>query len=364
MPHFPIIALLTLASVLPLAASAQTTQKLSAGKVNEYGLIYTLPSTVVDVTLQAELTVETPGEFYLYSEKYLGVSPIVKASRSYRLTGARIGSHGVPTDSLRYLVQFKSGSTPYIMVDANNAPLAINTESVITPELIQVPKAQPLEQSILQKPVATQAVTAEMLQSGSLAKRAQLAAERIMELRSMRSDILSGQADNMPSDGVAMQLVLDNINAQEEALTAMFVGTRQSGTEVATFTVEPPMADEAGERTVLCRLSQLNGFVDAADLSGTPIYITFAVTSRGELPVNEKGEQKRFPKGGLAYRIPGKASVAVLDGSREVASATIDVAQYGVVFGLDPNLFTDKKAPAYGIFHPVTGAIVEIGTAN
>ncbi|MDE6384445.1 MAG: DUF4831 family protein [Paramuribaculum sp.] len=362
MRYMSLIAILALTAILP--AAAQTTQKLSAGKVNEYGLIYTLPSTAVDVTLEAELTVETPGEFYLYSEKYLGVSPIVKASRSYRLLSARIDSHGIPTDSLRYLVQFKSGSTPYMLVDDNNAPLTINTESVVTIQAPALPKAKPLEQSILDKPVATQAVTADMLQSGSLAKRAQLAAERIMELRSMRSDILSGQADNMPSDGVAMQLVLDNIAAQEEALTAMFVGTRQKGTEVATFTVEPPLADAAGSPIVLCRLSQLDGFVGANDLSGSPIYIKFDVTSQGELPVNEKGEQKRFPKGGLAYRIPGKARVAVFDGSKEVAASTIDVAQYGVVFGLDPGLFTDKKAPAYGIFNPVTGAIVEIGTVN
>lgn len=40
----------------------------------------------------------------------------------------------------------------------------------------------------------------------------------------------------------------------------------------------------------------------------------------------------------------------------------MDVAQYGIVFGLDPKMFTDKKAPAYLLLDPVTGAIKVLGT--
>jgi hypothetical protein len=45
-----------------------------------------------------------------------------------------------------------------------------------------------------------------------------------------------------------------------------------------------------------------------------------------------------------------------------VWDGSIDAAQYGVVFGLDPKLFNDKKAPAYLLLNPVTGAIKELGT--
>lgn len=41
---------------------------------------------------------------------------------------------------------------------------------------------------------------------------------------------------------------------------------------------------------------------------------------------------------------------------------TFDVAQLGVVFGIDPALFTNKKAPSYLHFNPLTGAIRELGT--
>lgn len=226
---------------------------------------------------------------------------------------------------------------------------------------MELPKAVEAKPTILQTPAAKQAVTAEMLQSPSSAKRAELAAARIYELRQNRSDILSGSADQMPSDGQAMKLVLDNLAAQEEALTAMFLGTTQTSTEVRTYTVNPSKSDST---IVVARLSAVDGLVNADNLGGDPIYLNIKISERGKLPVNEKGEEKRFPKGGFAYRIPGAADLTVTFMGKDICCKNVKVADYGVVFGLDPNIFTDKKAPAYATFMPSTGAITELGVAT
>lgn len=345
-----------------LMTSAQTTQKLTAGKTNEYGLIYSLPVTVIDVTVEAEKTVRQPGEFFRYAKKYLGMDPIVEPSTVCRLKSVTVTTRGVADPDERYLVQFKSGSTPFMIISDNDFPLAINTETVAMSDIKQLPQSRDASPTILETPAASQAMTAEMLQSTSSAKRAELAAARIFELRQSRSDIISGSADNMPSDGQAMQLALDNLNDQEAALTAMFIGTEQTSTQVVTFTAVPPAGDDDTWQCVIARLSALDGIVDAENLSGDPIRLTVNVTARGSLPKNDKGEVKRFPKGGLAYRIPGSADVTASFMGNDVATAQIDVAQYGVVFGLDPNLFTNKREPAYATFNPVTGAIREIGS--
>ncbi len=347
-----------------LLTSAQTTQKLTAGKANEYGLIYTLPVTVIAVTVAAEKTVRQPGDFIRYAKEYLGMDPIVEPSVTCRLKSVTITTRGVADNEERYLVQFKSGSTPFMILSDTDFPLAINTEAVAAATAAQLPQPREAGPTILETPAATQAMTAEMLQSTSSAKRAELAAARIFELRQSRSDIISGSADNMPSDGQAMQLALDNLNNQEAALTAMFLGTEQTSTQVATFTAVPPAGNDQSWQCVIARLSSLDGIVDADDLSGDPIHLTVNVTSRGTLPKNEKGEEKRFPKGGLAYRIPGTAEVTASFMGSDVAATQIDVAQYGVVFGLDPNLFTNKREPAYATFNPVTGAIREIGSVT
>lgn len=167
----------------------------------------------------------------------------------------------------------------------------------------------------------------------------------------------------MPSDGKAMQIALDNLAAQEAALTAMFAGTTQVSTDVVTYQWTPEATDDP-QRIILGRLSQIDGLVDADDLSGAPIYLDINVVKRGVLPTTEKGEPKKFPKGGLAYRVPGEAKVSVVYDGATLASQNIDVAQLGVVFGIDPSLFTDKKAPAYVIFDPNTGAVWEMGTVK
>ncbi len=360
MKHSAIIIAMLAAT---LTAQAQTTHKLSAGKTNEYGLAYSLPVTTMDITLEATKTVKKPGEFFRYAKKYLGEEPITEPSVSYELTSVVMNPRAIRDSGNKdkeYLVQFKAGSTPFMILDENGFPLSVNTEKTVAFTPAPLPEARDAEPTILETPAAKQAVTAEMLQSPSSAKRAELAAARIYQLRETRSEILSGNADNMPADGKAMQLVLDNLAAQEAALTAMFLGTTQTSTEVTTVEATP---GKTNPRKVIARLSMTDGFVGPDDLSGAPIYLDVTITDQGKLPVNEKGEEKRFPKEGLAYRIPGKANVKVSYDGRQMLDKDIDVAQYGVVFGLDPALFTDKKSPSFVTFSPLTGAITEIGPA-
>ena len=42
-----------------LAVNAQQTQRLTASKDGNYGLVYTLPTTAINITVEAELTVAT-----------------------------------------------------------------------------------------------------------------------------------------------------------------------------------------------------------------------------------------------------------------------------------------------------------------
>lgn len=352
------------AAAAAVPAAAQTSTKLSATKASEYGLIYTLPLTAFEVTVAVEKTVSTPGEFYQYARRYLNATPILKPSTSWRITEAVVNPIAIADEKERYLATFKGGAGTYMTVSDLNFPLSVNDESYeATVSLSPLPQPVEAEPTILQLLVAQQAITPEMIQSKSLAKRAQLAADKIYEFRNNRNEIISGQADAMPSDGAAMKLALDQLASQEEALTAMFLGTVQKSVEVRTYTVYLP-DDGAVSHKVVARLSALDGLVDANDLSGAPIYISITPQTRGELPVNEKGITKTFPKGGVAYRIPGTARVTLSYDDETLAEDTFDVAQYGVVFGLDPSLFTNKKAPSYLHFNPLTGAVRELGTVT
>ena len=60
----------------------------------------------------------------------------------------------------------------------------------------------------------------------------------------------------------------------------------------------------------------------------------------------------------------GKARFTFTYEGKKVAEQTFDVSQLGVEFGLDPKLFSNKKAPSFVKFYPETGAIMEIGAAE
>jgi len=351
-------------AIAVLGAQAQSVSKLAATKSNDFGLAYSLPQTRIDVTLEAEQTIKTPGEFYNYAERYLGADAARKAvkakSTTWQLLSAVIVADGeIPAGAETYLMQFKGGQPVYVVLSDKGIPLTINYEDEPKEgEAREMPVASVLSKSPLDTKAARYAVTEDMLQSSSLAKRAQLAADQIMQLRQSRQDYLTGQAENMP-DGKALELILNNINAQEEALTAMFLGTTQTSTSVTTVSYTP--GKESASDVVIARLNPLKGFVGADDLSGAPIYIRYKVLRRGELPLDEKGKQKTFPKGGVPYCIPGAAEFTVSYNGKTRAKTTCPVSQLGIVFGIEPSFFSDKKKPGYAIFDPLTGALKELG---
>lgn len=355
-----IIAALALCA--SFGAVAQTTQKLTATKASEYGIIYSLPTTVIDVTIETEKVVEKPGEFYRYAKKYFNTNNAIdNESQSVRLKSITLTPRGVANSQQQYLMQFKSGSTPFLIINNENIPLAINTDEI--PELVQpnLPKPQAALPSALETKAAQQVISKEMAQSQSSAKRAEIAANQLFELRQTRQDILNGEAEQMPADGEAMQITLNNIQAQEDALIAMFMGTTQVSTDVKTITITPT---DAVEREVIARISALEGVIDANNLAGEPIYLSIEIIEKGELPTNDKGISKTFPKGGVAYNIPGKIAVNVEYQGKTFSNKTIASAQHGVVFGIDPKMFSDKKAPAYLLFDPITGSIKELGAVS
>lgn len=346
---------------LSLTAFGQETVKFTASKANDFGIVYKLPTTVLDVTIEARHTVKVPGEFYKYANKYLGIdNPITEKSVNWEVLSVNVNARGIADNRQEYLMQFKSGSTPFVMLTDNGLPLTINREEVELPDNPVLPEPVAVSPTPLETEAARQAITEEMLKSQSLAKRAELAAQRIYELRSSRNELITGQADVMP-DGEAMKIIISQIDAQEAALMAMFIGTTSISTDVETFTYIP---GDDSNRHIIARLSTIDGFVDSDNLSGDPIYLSTRVTSRGKMPLNEKGETKPFPKGGVAYCIPGSGQLTVEFNGRIYWDGSFDAAQYGIVYGVDPKMFIDKKAPAYAIFNPITGGLKELGTVT
>lgn len=354
-------ALAAALSLFPAAAQAQNTTKLTATKAGDYGVVYTLPKTEVDVVIETEYSLTEPGEYYNYARRYLGLTDAARApKRTASVKSVTLVPRGVPDAESRWTMQFKGQGVTCVVLNAAGVPVAINTEDIPATASPVLPQARAAAPTPLETEAAAQAVTREMTQSSSLQKRAELAAQRIFELREYRNDLVTGQADNTPQDGKWLELALKNIGDQEAALTAMFAGTTKTWTSVDRVTFTPDTT--AVEGMVIARLSPIDGIVPATDLSGEPITLSMTIAEQGRMPVDADGKTLPFPKGGVAYNIPGQAVIAVQFRGRTLATATVDVTQLGTVYGVDPKVFTNKKAPAFMLFDPATGGLLNLGT--
>lgn len=339
------------------AVSAQTTKVLTAEKANEYGIVYSLPQTALEIEVTAVHEVAKKGPFYPYAKKFIGASDVVKEdSESWTLTDVKVRPYGVPDSEVQYLMQLRPGALTFLEVSDDGMLLAINKK-------VGTPAAKPqdkLPQQQVKWPTGSEYlkfVDEDFVASKSSNKQAQLLAEALMEVREAKLALTRGTADAMPADGRQMELMLASLSEQEDAMTAAFTGSHASESVTRSFTFLPVQDD----RQVLFRLSSFAGFVDADDLSGAPVFIEVKIVDAPEMPVDARGLPKKLPKNAVIYNLPGTALISVQAGGKKIFEKEMQFGQFGSTFGLDPALFTDKKEPSFAVFDPVTGALKEVG---
>lgn len=351
MKNLIIIAALLLG--LPLAAQTKVVKK-NAVKANNFGITYSLPKT--SLIVEAEVTKVTckAGPYYQYAEKYLAVQDaIAEDAVYYELGKVRLINRGVPDPDNTYIVEFKPGTVaPYAYLTEDGLLCSINTEYVPAEEKAEK-KAVAAKQGTAQNSVLSE----ELLMAGSTARQAEVAAKQIYRIRESRMDILTGEADNLPPDGEAMKLVIQQLEAQEQTLSHLFTGTTEKTTDLYEVSIIP--SDEL-DKEVIFRFSKQLGIVDADDLGGAPVYMNLIATERAPQLEPKEAEKKEKSLKGIIYNVPGKAKVEITMGKRTLYKGEAQITQFGTQEGLAPVMFEDKKAPVKISFYPETGAIKQI----
>ena len=348
--------ILLVSLLLSVSAMAQTkVVKANAVKANDYGVTYSLPKT--QLVVDAEVTKVTckAGPYYRYAEKYLGVKKFITEDKVYYELGkVKLLNRGIPDKDNTYIVSFKAGTVaPYAYLTEEGLLCSISAE--YTPET----EAEDENTNKRKRAVATDAsvFTEELLMAGSTAKQAEVAAKQIYRIRESRMNILTGDADNLPPDGQDMQLVIEELDAQEEALTNLFTGVITSETEQYEETI---LQTDDLEKEVIFRFSEHLGIVDADDLGGEPVYMNLTATERAPQLDPKEAEKKEKSLKGIVYNVPGKARIELFTARKSLYKGEAQITQFGTREALAPVMFEDKKAPVKVYFYPETGAIKQI----
>lgn len=354
---------LALCGLMAVPAFAQQTKILTAEKHNEYGLVYSLPTTALQIKVTARRETRKAGPYSQYAKHYLGTSDVIlQDAVNWTVTEISVTPVGVKDDDTKYLMQLKPGALTYIGVAADGMLLSINTEPD-EPDTSAGQGSVDVAGIVLQEGGNVEDylkyVDMDFVSAQNSMRQAELVANSLMDVRDAYLSLTRGTADNTPTDGQQLQLMLNSLKNQEDAFTRAFKGS----VTIEEFSREFTYIPEQDGEDVLFRLSNYAGIVDPDDLSGSPVFIKTEVLLEGELPTDVNGEPKKFPKDGIVYALPGTAKISVYTDRMGFYSKEFEFSQFGTTFALAPTLFTDKKAPSYAKFSPVTGALIEIGKA-
>lgn len=342
---------LCLLSATSLKAQTQVTTGVQYGK--KYGVTYMLPRTEILLKVKATKHSYEPGEFSRYAARYLRLNDVRQEAETYwTLDGVSMQVIGVPDADNIYFVEMRDRTTaPLMELTEDGIVRSINMpfSGITTGKEIRTDENTPIA-----TPDPHQYMTEEMLMASSHAKMAELVSREIFSLRESKRDLISGNADNTPKDGEQLQIMLDNLDKQEAALTQLFSGVEQSETHAIELRIEPSeMTDE-----VAFRFSKKLGMVDKDDLSGEPVLISIKNENTIAAPTEEVQDDKK-KLDGIAYNVPGQAEVKLTYEHKPLMTQEVALTQFGTKEYLAALLF-NRNSTTKVLFDVNTGALIKI----
>ena len=328
---------------------------------NEAAVVYYMPKTELVIHIDYEVVTQTPGVFYQYAERYLGAEEIIMENNTNcQLRAVRIATESSADTERAYKVTAQKGMNTQLVSLSEDGRLVgygIENVSLQFSERSQgeLQNGSEAAYSLAAKSEGLMPLLEEQFMAGSVAKMAEGAAKQIYRIRETRLNILAGDVEHVPADGKAMELVLNELDKQEQALVALFVGKTQVTHHTHAVRYVP---EESVEKEVVCRLSAHNGIVDKNDLSGEPLYLTLVAKKQTLLPAGIADKNTPLLSQ-IHYNLPGEAQVVLTFKGKQMAEQNVAVAQYGVAIPLAQDLFTGKSTPIITISED-TGNILSI----
>ena len=332
--------------VLIIAAVSGMSVWADSIAVQEMGIEYCFPKTEATVVVQYKQEVFHPGKYAAWAQPLLGIDEQI--SRDTTVTSvrsAKIQTRAVADRSRVYTVHPESGREMQL--------LSVSREGILLGYNIaasQQPSAgsdlhQRADRTTSRSPKVVPLLEATFKNDTAL-YQAKAVAKQIFQLRDNRAYLLSGEMENMPTDGTALKTLLAEIDKQEKALTALFTGTVTTSTRHLRIAFDPAKAQDT-------LIAVIGG--DSLRLRVEP-----EPREAAETAVDPKAKPKKgapLPSQ-IYYNLPGRATVTVLAGGKPLTEEQIPVAQSGVAVPLSTDLF--EGGGLHIVFDPETGNITSI----
>lgn len=341
----------SLALIFPLFMSAQVFAQRIDREIPENSLVYTLPKTTVEISIEIIKDRYIPGPYVRYAEEHLSIEG-VSAREETDYSIGKISMKPVVEADYEYMYSLPAGNKS--VLDASF--LALSSEGLIfslndpkeavanfasTPKNYQFyPDRLPSSPLKTQKEYIMERIKTDsgfvsipfqqsIVEKKDTQSKAEEAAKFLFSLRERRFDLISGDVDNAFS-GSSLKDALKEINRLEKEYLSLFLGKHFVESRVYTFYVSPERNPGTKSYPVFY-FSESDGVLQEATRTTTPF--TLNIIPSGKINYVE-GVKTKVKVASIYYRIPETATVQLFHGSQEVCSGRMHIYQMGKEFVL------------------------------
>ncbi len=352
--------LYTVAAMI-MAGCATTTriQVTPLGQEPEEALenyLYALPQTVLKVEVTYQEVNSVPGPYWEYADKYLGITQVIKQPSSrWSIQDVVLTQHAELDPQHIYSLNVLEGEYSGEFMDhyVEQGLLMDGTEMIHEqmngPALESDFKRDYLRyvdlgvygnfeerKETMYKTLVTDTsyvrvpVQRTIVEQKSPLRKAEEAADFVLELRNRRFEMLTGEYEVIPN-GVAMAAAIEKLDQLEESYLSLFTGKTISRMGKRAYFIVP----ETGSSLSRYRLDMFSnqlGFVPAELMEGEPLEVQIeplGTINALDGQISRTPEEKGYNK--LYYRLPDVVELKVKLGGEVLSTQRISIFQSGAV---------------------------------
>jgi hypothetical protein len=330
-------------------------------------LIYALPMTVFDISVEFRHTIEKPGPYSKYAADMLGIKDVItRAREKWSISRVIVNNKEELDPSEFYIIEASSIvqtnalslKRAGLIMDINpsvygNISSSLNDAGVNQANM-RFDDLGADEYFVTQNDTAYRVVKldtafikipylVEKKKTLTLDQLADKAAKTLLDLREGKQRILNGEANVFPQSYAG----IDEINRVENEYMALFTGKTMFETKTLSFTVIP-QKEQSGKPVTIFKFSEESGPSTLVSTPGKPVDMTIIPTRKTKditivtRPVEEGkvAETKTWDK--VYYRVPDVVTLKITSGDQNLFESRKLVYQFGEVVQLPANFILGK----------------------
>lgn len=345
------------------------------------GIIYSLPRTIINVSLVVNKIQKTKGPYADFADKYLGLTNIItNNSTEYEIREISLTTSVEPDPEQFYFVELDDKSSKEsksiemylseagLMQDAaevsklKNVRIA-NSDNQKEPEntfsdILNPSWFERVDTIIRRVSVDTTTIEQKVFRKTTTGKSAEQkakdAADVILKLDESKLNLISGYQEVGYERG-SLEYMCNQLEALKAGYLPLFKGITSSTSTTVNYSFVPKPG-ETEQTITLCKFSKMKGTIEKSASGGDPVTI-FMESQELTKNISEYIKAKKTSDKhmhGFSYRIPDNAKVSIKVGGQTKVEAIFSVNQLGVISSIPASNFSSLR------LHPATGSIKRV----